>query len=190
MAGCFSFYPLKTLNACGDGGAITTNDSDLYERLSKARNHGLRNRDECEFWSYNSRLGTLQAAILNVKLRYLDQWTAQRRAIAVFYRQQLADVMQVPEERPYEFSVYHTFMVQTERRSDLQHFLAERGIGTRVHYPIPIHLQEAAGYLDYRPGDFPVTERLSRCILSLPIYPELTDAQREAVVTAIKSFYG
>ena len=190
IAGCFSLHPLKTLNAVGDGGIITTNDPDLYEKLRKARNHGLRNRDECEFWSYNCRLDTIQAAMLLVKMKYLDQWTEARRENAAFYQNQLQDVVQVPEDRPYEYAVYHTFVIQADRRDELQRYLAERGVETKVHYPIPIHLQGAAHSLGYRPGDFPVAERLSQRILSLPVYPELIDQQKETIVVDIRSFYG
>ena len=187
--GCFSLHPLKNLNACGDGGVITTNDHDLYEWLLKARNHGLRSRDECEFWGYNARLDAIQAAILNVKLKYLDEWTSQRRKTAVFYREKLEDVVEIPVERPHEFCVYHTFIIQADRRDELQRHLANHGIDSKVHYPIPIHLQDAARSLGYATGDFPVTEELSRRILSLPIYPELTVTQKEVVVKTIRGFY-
>lgn len=189
VAGCFSFHPLKNLNACGDGGAITTNDEDIYTYLLKARNHGLRSRDECEFWSVNSRLDSLQAAILRVKLKHLDTWTEARRGHAKFYREHLADVVDVPQEMTNEYAVYQTFVVKTERRDDLQCYLKERGVDTKVHYPIPIHLQEAAHSLGYKEGDFQVAERQSRCILSLPIYPELSYEQIEHVVSSIRSFY-
>jgi dTDP-4-amino-4,6-dideoxygalactose transaminase len=190
VAGCFSLHPLKNLNAIGDGGVVTTNDPELCDRLRKARNHGLRSRDECEFWSHNCRLDTLQAAMLLVKMDYLDQWTEARRANAAFYQQHLRDVVRVPEDQPYEYAVYHTFIIQAEERDRLQHYLAARGIETKVHYPIPIHLQDAARYLGYKPGSFPVTERQARQILSLPVYPELAQEQKEYVVTAIRAFYG
>lgn len=189
IAGCFSLHPLKTLNAIGDGGVITTNDPKLYATLRKARNHGLRNRDECEFWSYNCRLDTIQAAMLLVKMDYLDQWTSARRANAALYQAELHDVVRVPEDKPHEYAVYHTFVVQAERRDELQRYLQARGIETKVHYPIPIHLQDAAKGLGYHRSAFPVTEKLTQRILSLPIYPELTEAQRNEVVHAIHAFY-
>ncbi len=190
VAGCFSLHPLKTLNAVGDGGVITTNDSALYEMLRKARNHGLRNRDECEFWSHNCRLDTIQAAMLLVKMDYLDQWAEARRAIAAFYRKFLRDVVaQVPEDKSHEYAVYHTFIIQAERRDELQDYLLEEGVETKVHYPIPIHLQDAARSLGYGPGSFPVAERQTQRILSLPVYPELMDAQRDWVVYTIKRFH-
>lgn len=189
IAGCFSFHPLKNLNAAGDGGAITTDDPGLYKKLCKARNHGLRNRDKCQFWSHNCRLDTLQTAMLLVKLDYLDQWTEARRANAAFYQKQLRKVMWVPKDQPYEYAVYHTFIVQTEQRDELQTCLRAHGIDSKVHYPIPIHLQEAAQQLGYGPGSFPVTEQQVQHILSLPVYPELTDAQLHHVVSTIKKFY-
>ncbi len=190
IAGCFSMHPLKTLNAAGDGGVITTDDRDLYETLRKARNHGLRNRDECEFWSYNCRLDTIQAAMALVKIDYLDQWTEARRAHAAFYQAHLRDVVQAPEDKPHEYSVYHTFIIQAEPRDELQAYLRARGVDSKVHYPIPIHLQDAAKYLGYEPGSFPVTESQSQHILSLPGYPELTEEQRQQVVDGIRGFYG
>ncbi len=189
IAGCFSLHALKNLNACGDGGVITTNDEGIYRYLLKARNHGLHSRDECEFWSINSRLDALQAAILRVKLKYLDGWTEARRAHAKFYREHLADVVKVPQELSHEYIVYHTFIVQTDQRDKLQRHLTARGVETKVHYPIPIHLQEAARSLGYGKGDFLVAERQAGRILSLPIYPELSHEQIEHVVISIRSFF-
>jgi len=190
IAGCFSLHPLKNLNAVGDGGVITTDDPELYETLLKARNHGLRNRDECEFWSYNCRLDTIQAAMLLVKIDHLDQWIEARRSNATFYQEQLRDMVQVPEGEPYEYAVYHTFIIQAERRDELQEYLLEEGIETKIHYSIPIHLQDAAKELGYNLGSFPVTERQTRHILSLPVYPELTIQQKRLVVSVIRHYYG
>lgn len=188
-AGCFSLHPLKNLSACGDGGIVTTNDDSIYQYLLKARNHGLRNRDECEFWSLNSRLDTIQAAILLIKLKYIDEWTDKRRKNANYYRENLEDIVEIPYERPEEYCVYQTFMIQTNKRDELQHHLSLHGIETKVHYPIPIHLQIAAAHLGYHRGDFPVTEKQSTHILSLPIYPELTEKQLDYIVNSIKSFF-
>ena len=127
--------------------------------------------------------------MLRVKLKYVDGWIAARRANAAYYQQQLGNVVQIPRDKANEFAVYHTFIVQADRRDDLQRYLKDHRIGTAIHYPIPIHLQEAARGLGYKPGDFPVTERQSQRILSLPIYPELTDVQKQAVVEAIRAFY-
>jgi dTDP-4-amino-4,6-dideoxygalactose transaminase len=188
--GCFSLHPLKNLSACGDGGVITTNDEDLYQKLLKARNHGLRNRDECEFWSYNSRLDNLHAAMLNVKLNKLPEWTARRRDIASFYRERISvQDMIVPKDEPFEKAVYHTFILQTDRRDELKNFLAGKEIDTKIHYPVPIHLQHAARYLGYGKGDFPVTESQTERILSLPVFPELSDEQVEYVADTINSFF-
>jgi len=187
--GCFSFHPLKNLNAPGDGGAITTNVPEIYEYLVKARNHGLRTRDEAEFWSVNSRLDSLHAAILRVKLKYLDAQTEARRITASWYQKHLADVVAVPEDRVDEHAVYHTFIIQTDRRDELQRNLAAKGVETKIHYPIPIHLQKAARDLGYEPGAFPVAEEQAKRVLSLPVYPELTADQKTIVVEGICEFF-
>jgi dTDP-4-amino-4,6-dideoxygalactose transaminase len=188
--GCFSLHPLKNLSACGDGGVVTTNNEESYQKLLKARNHGLKSRDECEFWSYNSRLDNLHAAMLNVKLGKLSEWTARRREIASYYYDRLSGLdIVVPTDKPFEKAVYHTFIIQTGRRDELKKFLSERQIDTKIHYPIPIHLQEAAKYLGYRKGDFPVTENQTGTILSLPVFPELSDDQVEYVADTINKFF-
>ncbi|MCB0837219.1 MAG: DegT/DnrJ/EryC1/StrS family aminotransferase [Bacteroidetes bacterium] len=188
-AGSFSLHPLKNLNAAGDGGMITTNDDELYDYLQKARNHGLRNRDECEMWSLNSRLDALQAAILSVKLKHLPAWTERRRAIAAMYQENLSDLVWVPTDKDYEEAVYHTFIIQTDHRDELQAYLGEHNIGAKVHYPMPIHYQDAAAYLGYKKGDFPVTEKQAEHILSLPVYPELTDDQVMYTIETIRNFF-
>jgi len=187
--GCFSLHPVKNLGALGDAGVVTAVDPDLAARLAVDRNHGLVDRDAACHWSYNARLDAMQAAILNVKLPHLPRWTAEKRRLATRYREALRDVVRVPEEAPGEECVYATFVIRAERRDDLQRHLAACAIDTRVHYPTPLHLQEAAGDLGYRKGDFPVTERLANEILSLPIYPGLTDAQQESVIVEIRRFY-
>jgi dTDP-4-amino-4,6-dideoxygalactose transaminase len=189
--GCFSLHPLKTLNACGDGGVLTTNDPELYERLKVMRNIGLRTRDDCIMWSHNSRLDTLQAAILLVKLNYLEQWTERRRENAHYYQSRLAGIpqLQFPTEPDRTKSVYHTFVVQADRRDDLRDFLATRDIGTAIHYPIPIHLSTAGKELGYSEGSFPLAERQARRILSLPVYPELKRTDLDYVISAIQEFY-
>ena len=190
--GCFSLHPLKTLNACGDGGVLTTNDEELDEKLKTLRNLGLQTRDDCVLWGINSRLDTIQASILLVKMKYFEAWTEKRRANATFYQRALAGVpgLRVPEDQPFEKAVYHTFVIQAERRDELKQHLAENGIGTAIHYPIPIHLQEAAKNLGYGQGSFPVTEQQAERVLSLPVYPELQTAELEYVVQAIRTFYG
>ncbi len=189
IAGCFSLHPLKNLAACGDGGVITTNDERLYQWLLRARNHGLKNRDECDFWSYNSRLDNLQAAILNVKLGQFEKWTDRRRQIAKVYHEKLRNVCLAPVDKPYEKAVYHTYIIQAKRRDELKEHLTKNGIDTKIHYPIAIHEQKAAKALGYKKGDFPVTEAQGKTILSLPVFPELTDEQVNYVCEKILDFY-
>lgn len=190
-AGCFSLHPLKTLSALGDGGIITTDDDALAATACKLRNLGLRSRDQCETWSSNSRLDSMQAAMLSVKLRYLESWTARRIAHATFYQQAMARVKQVrcPQHDADGRAVYHTFVIQAQRRDELQTYLASRGVQTAVHYPRPIHLQKVASSLGCKAGDFPVAEAQAREILSLPIFPELTQQQLEHVARCIRDFY-
>jgi dTDP-4-amino-4,6-dideoxygalactose transaminase len=190
-AGCFSLHPLKTLNACGDGGIVVTDDTALYERLQILRNVGLRTRDDAAEWSTNSRLDTIQAAMLLVKLRYLDRWTQARQANAARYRAALAGIpeLTLPVDVPGDVATYHTYVVQAERRDALRAFLADRGIGSQVHYPVPIHLTNAARELGHHAGDFPVTERQAARIVSLPVYESLTPEQHAAVCDAIRAFY-
>jgi dTDP-4-amino-4,6-dideoxygalactose transaminase len=188
VTGCFSLHPLKNLHVHGDGGMITTNDEPLYEHLMKMRNHGLKNRDECEFWGYNSRLDGIQAAIANIKLPYLDRWNQRFREIAARYSEALAECVHVPLDQEYEASVYHRYIIRHLQRDALQAYLAEQGIETKVNYPIPLHLQKAAQPLGYQKGDFPKAEHQAITILSLPIYPELEDAQVEHVIDSVRSF--
>jgi dTDP-4-amino-4,6-dideoxygalactose transaminase len=189
--GCFSLHPLKTLNACGDGGVVTTNDAALAQRLRVLRNLGLQTRDDCAEWSMNSRLDTLQAAILLVKLAHLEDWTVARRANAARYREQLAGIagLTLPTDSARERQVYHTFVVQAERREALRAFLAEREIGTSVHYPVPIHLHTAGRELGFTRGAFPVTERQAERILSLPVHHTLRPDQIDRVAASIREFY-
>lgn len=189
--GCFSLHPLKNLAAAGDGGVITTNNDSVAAHLLKARNHGMRDRDHSDFFSYNSRLDNMQAAILNVKMRELPRWTERRRAIAAMYQQGLSGIgdLLVPNDRNGERAVYHTFIVQTAQRDALKQYLADRGIDTKIHYPVPIHLQQAAAFLGHKKGDFPVTEKQSATILSLPVFAELSDEQVQYVIATVKTFY-
>lgn len=190
--GCFSLHPLKTLNACGDGGVVVCGTEERAAKIRTMRNIGLKTRENAAAWSGNSRLDTVQAAFLIVKLAYLDEWTERRRANARFYQQALAGVpgLKVPEDRPFERAVYHTFIIQAERRDELRRHLAEQGVETAIHYPLPIHLQEAGRSLGYARGAFPVAERQAGRILSLPVYPELTREQLERVAVGIRAFYG
>lgn len=189
--GCFSLHPLKTLSACGDGGVLTTKDQEIYERLRIMRNIGLRDRDDLVMWSSNSRLDTIQAAILLVKLRYLDDWTELRRANARHYMALLSGIpqMQVPSDSPHMKSVYHTFVVQAEDRAELSKFLAERKIGSAIHYPVPIHLTRVGQEMGFQEGNFPVAEGQARRVLSLPVYQSLLLSQIERICENIHEFY-
>ena len=189
--GAFSLHPLKTLNACGDSGIITTDDVDIYEELLLLRNHGLRSRDNCMTWGFNSRLDSVQAAILLIKMDYLDLWTNKRISNAKYYQKELSEVdaIKLPKDKPYEKAVYHTFVIEMDNRDALRSYLLEHGIETSVHYPAPIHLQAAAKDLGYKRGDFPVTEKQSERILSLPVHQNLQDDDLDHVVKTIKAFY-
>lgn len=188
--GCFSMHPLKTLNACGDGGCVTTNNEKLYQKILQLRNIGLKNRNESDIWGYNSRLDSIQAAILLVKLKYLEAWTKARITNAKHYIAGLKDVVKVPEIKKNERSVFHTFIIQADQRDQLQKYLEGNGIETRVHYPIPIHLQKAARSYGHKKGDFPISERASARILSLPIYQQLGKDDLDYIVSKIREFYG
>ena len=188
--GSFSLHPLKNLAACGDGGVITTNDDVLYSYLTKARTHGHSSRDEVDFWSFNTRIDNLQSAILNVKFNELEKWNNRRRAIASMYREALKHLpIYLPTDTADEYAVYHTFIIQSDRRDVLMQFLLQHGVDTKIHYPVPIHLQKAAAYLGYKKGDFPVTEKQCETILSLPVFPQLTDDEVNYVCEKIIEFY-
>jgi dTDP-4-amino-4,6-dideoxygalactose transaminase len=186
----FSFYPTKNLGALGDGGAIVTRNPDLVARLRELRQYGWRERYVSDYPGFNSRLDELQAAILRVKLGYLDEWNAARRRLAGLYSRLLADTpLSLPVERPDHQHVYHLYVVQTRQRAALQAFLKKEGIGTAIHYPIAIHRQPAYTRLGYAPGSLPATEQLADQVLSLPLYPQLTETELQAVVQAVVSFW-
>jgi dTDP-4-amino-4,6-dideoxygalactose transaminase len=185
----FSLHPLKNLFACGDAGVITTQDAALAAKLRQIRNHGLSNRESCEFWAGNNRMDEMQAALLLVHLRALEQWTERRRALAHRYHELLSAEVQVPEEGRGEYCVYQTYVIQAGARDDLQAYLQEHGVEALVHYRTPIHLQPAASNLGYGAGDFPVAERAARRILSLPLFPAMTHAQQDQVANLIHDFY-
>ncbi|OGT39868.1 MAG: hypothetical protein A3E81_01735 [Gammaproteobacteria bacterium RIFCSPHIGHO2_12_FULL_36_30] len=187
--GCFSLHPLKNLHAYGDAGIITTNNKDYYEQLKLLRNHGLKDRDTCAMWGLNSRMDSVQAKIVSLGLNHLDEWNAVRRRNAFRYQDALRDVVMVPSDPDNLFSVYHNFVILTEKRDTLAYYLKENGIDTRVHYPIPLHLQPAAKNLNYKMGDFPVAEKLMEQMLSLPVCPELRDKEVTYVVSMIKEFF-
>ena len=187
--GCFSLHPLKNLNAIGDAGMVVTQEDALAGRLRLLRNHGLRGRDEAVLWGLNSRLDTVQAAVIRCRLARLATVSDARRRHAARYQAALHGLVSCPADRPEEYAIYHLFMIQGDRRDALQQFLAQRGIGTKIHYPTPIHLQPASRGLGYGPGDFPVTEAQARRILSLPIHQHLSDDQIDEVCKAIRAFY-
>jgi len=186
--GALSFYPTKNLGGLGDGGAVLVNDPGLAARLRQLRNGGQSDRYRHETAGVNSRLDELQAALLRVGLRHLPAWTERRRALAALYARELEGAgVQVLREQPYARAVFHLFVVRHPRRDALAAALAERGVGTLIHYPIPLHLQPAFASLGGRPGDRPVAETASAEILSLPLYPELTDEQAGRVVEAVRA---
>jgi dTDP-4-amino-4,6-dideoxygalactose transaminase len=191
--GCFSFYPTKNLGAFGDAGLVTTNDPELAERVRLLRSHGsgsLRNKYEYRILGGNFRLDALQAAVLRVKLRYLEQWTERRRENARRYGELLSAVseVQLPAESPDERHVFNQFVIRAGRRDPLREHLTARGVGTDIYYPEPLHLAPCFASFGDRPGDFPASERASRECLALPIYPEMTSEMIAQVADAVSTF--
>ena len=185
-AGCFSFYPSKNLGAYGEAGAVVTNDEELATRLRLLRDHGSTSKYAHAIVGYNFRMEEIQAAVLNVKLTHLNDWNDARRARATQYDAALSNATIVlPRELDYARHVYHVYAVQSDNRDELQKRLTAAGVQTGVHYPIPIHLQPAYKSLGYNPGDLPVTESLAERVLSLPMFPELNNAQIERVTETI-----
>jgi len=184
-AGCFSFYPGKNLGAYGEGGAVVTNDAELARTVRTLRHWGQVSRYVHELKGFNYRLHELQAAILRVKLRHLDDWTEGRRAHARRYDQLLAGVVRTPVELPYARHVYHVYVIRSDERESLARALEAEGIHTGVHYPVPVHLQPAWADLGYAPGSFPVSEQAAREVLSLPMYPELPAHELERVAELV-----
>ena len=192
IAAAFSFYPGKNLGAYGDAGAITTNNSKLYKKILKLRNYGQAKKYHHLVLGYNSRLDTLQARILSVKLKYLNRWNRLRVQHAKLYSQKLAALSSLvitPLIGKQITSVYHLYVLQVKKRNQLLKFLNDHGINAIIHYPIPIHLQPAYKNLNYKKGDFPVTEHLCQNIISLPMYPELTNKEIEYTCQTIADFY-
>jgi dTDP-4-amino-4,6-dideoxygalactose transaminase len=189
-AGCLSFYPTKNLGAYGDGGMVVTNDATLAEKIDVLRRQGGKKKYHAEMLGFNSRLDSLQAVVLGVKLKYLDGWNEGRRQVARQYNELLAGLPVIsPHESPDVYHVYHQYTIQTPQRDTLAAYLKERGIGTMIYYPVPLHLQELYADLGYGEGSLPVSEAASREVLSLPMYPELTEAQQQEVIQAIGEFY-
>ena len=199
--GCFSFFPSKNLGGLGDGGMIVTNDADLAERIKVLRVHGSKPKYYHKLIGGNFRLDTIQAAVLIVKLNYLDEWTRRRQENARRYEtlfQQSGMVekgnVRLPEpvyrdSGAKHYHIYNQFVLRVERRDDLVASLKEKGIGTEIYYPVPFHLQECFRYLGYNEGDFPESERAAKETIAIPIYPELTAAQQAEVVGAVEAYY-
>lgn len=185
----FSFFPTKNLGAAGDAGAILTNDEKLYEKIRLLRVHGSHKKYYHQFIGFNNRLDAIQAALLSVKLKYVDSWNERRREIAAKYTSLLNTYVKTPSEPEGYYSVYHQYTIRTEERDRLKAFMNERGVSTAIHYPLPLHLQLAFEYLGYKKGDFPVAEKACGEVLSLPVYPELTDEMVDYVIETISGFF-
>jgi dTDP-4-amino-4,6-dideoxygalactose transaminase len=195
LLGCFSFFPSKNLGGAGDGGMITTNDAALADRLRLLHVHGARDKYVYELLGVNSRLDALQAAILRVKLKHLDHWAAARQRNADRYRElvrefHLESKVRLPAALPGFTHVYNQFTIRCSDRDNLREHLRTCGIPSEIYYPIPLHLQRAFAYLGHQAGEFPASEAASREVLSLPIYPELTEEQQRQVIAAIADYYG
>jgi len=187
---CYSFYPGKNLGACGEGGALVTNDAALAKRARALRDHGSNRRYYHDEVGYNYRMEGIQGAVLGVKLEYLDAWTTERRRVAQRYDELLADTpLQLPGEADYAQSARHLYVVRHPLRDQLKAHLDAHQIGCGMHYPLPLHLQKAFAHLGYKTGDFPVSEKAANECLSLPIYPELTEQEIRTVTDTIADFF-
>lgn len=200
IASSFSFYPGKNLGAYGEAGAVLTDDEELYNKFKMLREHGQSQKYYHETFGHNYRMEGIQGAVLGVKMKYLDKWTDGRRLAASYYREALSDVTEIvlPKEMDYSKHVYHLFVIKvknpvkekrSELRNKLQQYLGEKGIGTGLHYAIPLHQQNCFKHLGYKYGDFPVTEDLAETGLSLPMFPELTEQQIKYVADSIEEFF-
>jgi len=191
VSASFSFYPGKNLGALGEGGAVTTNDQEIAEKIRMMRDHGCKQKYHHETYGHNYRMEGIQGAVLGIKLKRLQSWTDKRREAADKYRELLSNTgdIELPKEMDYAKHVYHLFVIKTSKRDGLQEYLKENSIATGLHYPVPLHLQKCFANLGYKKGDFPVTEDLADKCLSLPIFPELTDNQIEYICEKIKKFF-
>ncbi len=195
MAGSFgntaglSFFPTKNLGACGDAGAILTNSRELYEKIKLLRIHGSVKKYYHQSIGFNNRLDAIQAAILSVKLKYLNTWNNRRHKIASKYNEALKDYVKTPAEKENYHSVYHQYTIMTDKRDKLKSYLQEKGVVSAIHYPIPLHLQAAFEYLGHKTGDFPVSEKAALQVFSLPVYPELTDDMVGYVIEKVSQFF-
>jgi dTDP-4-amino-4,6-dideoxygalactose transaminase len=189
--GCFSFFPSKNLGCFGDGGLVTTNDENAAVTLKLLRDHGQNPRYHYKMVGGNFRLDALQAAILSVKLKYLDGWSSKRRRNAAHYNRLFAhsSAIKTPKVKTGDISIYNQYTIAVSRRDGLQAYLTEKKIGSAIYYPVPLHLQECFKNLGYKEGSLPVTERCCKEVLSLPVYPELTNEQIEYVAETVLAFY-
>jgi dTDP-4-amino-4,6-dideoxygalactose transaminase len=202
----FSFYPTKNLSAFGDAGCATTVDHEVAERMRRLRNHGSAKRYYHEEIGWNSRMDALQGAVLRIKLKHIEEWNGRRRTVATNYDHLLQAAgltgargnsvtidaqhpVQLPKSVPQAYHIFHQYVIRADRRDDLRQFLADRKISSEIYYPVPLHLQECFAYLGYKTGSLPETERACREVLALPIFPELTMEEQQAVVNAIAEFY-
>ncbi len=189
--GCFSFFPTKNLGAYGDAGLIVTNDDSLNELIRKLRVHGAQSKYYHSIVGYNSRLDSIQAAVLNVKFNHLSKWHEARRQWAFRYNDDLKDIPEImtPLEQKYNYHIYHQYTLIAENRDKLRDYLRENGIGSDTYYPLPLHLQECYKDLGYKKGDLPVAERLAGMAISLPVFPEMTAPEHDYVCDTIREFY-
>ena len=192
--GCFSFYPTKNLGGLGDGGMVTTDSSRLAERLKTLRVHGSRKRYYHDMVGINSRLDEIQAAVLRVKLKYLDKWTALRirnagRYDMLFKNTGMTGIVRLPHIKEGNMSVFNQYVTSVKNRDALRAHLTEQGIGTEIYYPLPLHLQKCFRYLGCKKGDFPASEKAAKEVLALPIYPELGLEQQKDVVSGVAGFF-
>jgi dTDP-4-amino-4,6-dideoxygalactose transaminase len=190
IAGCFSFYPGKNLGAFGDAGAVVTRDEKLAGTIRMLREHGQSRKYFHDMEGYTGRLDAIQAAVLRLKLRRLSDWNRARRENAAYYTQLLAGIpgVTVVNEAEYAQAVYHLYVILVDERDGLQKFLTGKGVGTGLHYPLPLHLQKAYAHMGFQKSDFPVSEKTAERLLSLPMYAELTQAQIEYVVECIREY--
>ena len=190
-AAAFSFYPGKNLGACGEGGAVTTNDDEISQKVLILRDHGQTRKYYHEMEGYNGRLDAIQAGILQIKLRHMSEWNEKRQQNANGYNELLSEIdgIKTPHEPEWSKAVYHLYIIRTKERDRLQNYLSENYISTGLHYPVPLHLQKAYEKRGFKEGDFPVSEKAASEILSLPMYPQLTHDQQMSVVEKIKEFF-
>jgi dTDP-4-amino-4,6-dideoxygalactose transaminase len=188
---CFSMHPLKNLNVWGDGGIVVTNSKKMFSKISLLRNHGLRNRDVCEIFAYNSRLDTLQAIVGLHLFKKIDAITEKRIENAKYFDDKLSSIPQVniPIRLKSAKQVYHIYVIKVKDRDKLQSFLIDKNIDAKVHYPIPMHLQPASKFLNYKEGDFPKAEDTCKNVLSLPVHEFISKSECDYVINSIKEFY-